>query len=58
MFYTRLMLEGVLVPVDHLAFTSTAHTDVDITRAVEAASAARGLQDRVGYSGQLVPEGG
>ena len=35
-FYTRLMLEGVLIPGDHLALTSTAHSDQDITRVVEA----------------------
>lgn len=35
-FYTHLMLEGVLIPGDHLALTSTAHTDEDITRVIEA----------------------
>ena len=39
-FYTRLMLEGVLIPGDHLALTSTAHTDGDITRVIEAVEAA------------------
>ena len=35
-FYIRLMLEGVLVPGDHLALTSTAHSDQDIDRVVQA----------------------
>ena len=35
-FYVRLMLEGVLIPGDHLALTSTAHDDQDIARVIEA----------------------
>ena len=35
-FYIRLMLEGVLIPGDHLALTSTAHSDEDITRVIDA----------------------
>lgn len=35
-FYIRLMLEGVLIPGDHLALTSTAHSEEDITRVIEA----------------------
>ena len=35
-FYIRLMLEGVLIPGDHLALTSTAHGNEDIARVIEA----------------------
>ena len=35
-FYIRLMLEGVLIPGDHLALTSTAHSNADMTNVVEA----------------------
>lgn len=35
-FYIRLMLEGVLIPGDHLALTSTAHSDDDIARVIDA----------------------
>ena len=35
-FYTRLMLEGVLIPGDHLALSSAAHSDADIDRVVDA----------------------
>ena len=34
-FYVRLLLEGVLVPGDHLALTSAAHTDDDMTIVVD-----------------------
>ena len=34
-FYVRLMLEGVLVPGDHLALTSTAHTEQDLDRVIQ-----------------------
>ena len=39
-FYIRLMLEGVLIPGDHLALTSTAHSDEDIDRVVDAVNGA------------------
>ena len=35
-FYIRLMLEGVLIPGDHLALTSTAHSDEDIATVIDA----------------------
>ena len=35
-FYIRLMLEGVLIPGDHLALTSTAHSGQDITWVIDA----------------------
>ena len=33
-FYVRLLLEGVLIPADHLALTSAAHSDQDIDRVI------------------------
>lgn len=47
-FYTRMMLEGVLVPGDHLALTSAAHSTRDIDRVIAACQSAleatRGLR--------------
>ena len=47
-FYVRLLLEGVLVPADHLALTSAAHSDADMTAVVdgmkEALSSTVGLK--------------
>ena len=39
-FYIRLMLEGILIPGDHLALTSTAHGDQDISRVIGAVKTA------------------
>ena len=33
-FYTRLLLQGVLIPGDHLALTSVMHTGADIDRVI------------------------
>ena len=49
-FYIRLMLEGVLIPGDHLALTSTAHSDEDITRVIDAIRKALVVTD--GLNGQ------
>ena len=35
-FYARLLLEGVLIPGDHLALTSAAHSDADMDRVIAA----------------------
>ena len=35
-FYTRLLLEGILVPGDHLALTSAMHTSADIDKVLQA----------------------
>ena len=47
-FYTRMMLEGVLVPGDHLALTSAAHSTRDVDRVIAACQSAleatRGLR--------------
>ena len=47
-FYTRTMLEGVLIPGDHLALTSAAHSSRDIDRVIAACQSAleatRGLR--------------
>ena len=47
-FYTRVMLEGVLIPGDHLALTSAAHSSADVDRVIAACQSAleatRGLR--------------
>ena len=35
-FYTRLLLQGILVPGDHLALTSVMHTGSDIDKVLQA----------------------
>ena len=42
-FYTRLLLQGILIPGDHLALTSVMHTDADIDRVL--ASIFQALED-------------
>jgi len=46
-FYIRLMLEGVLIPGDHLALTSTAHSDEDIASVTDAMKGALLATDSV-----------
>ena len=47
-FYTRTMLEGVLIPGDHLALTSATHSSRDIDQVIAACQSAleatRGLR--------------
>ena len=47
-FYARLMLEGVLIPGDHFALTSAAHSEADMDRVIAACCQA--LEDTPGLS--------
>lgn len=51
-FYTRVMLNGVLIPGDHLALTSAAHSSEDIDAVVAACRAA--LADTPGLAPRAV----
>ena len=52
-FYTRVMLEGVLIPGDHLALTSAAHSHEDIDAVVAACQSA--LADTPGLDPRTSP---
>ena len=52
-FYTRVMLNGVLIPGDHLALTSAAHSGEDIGTVVDACQSA--LLDTPGLAPRSPP---
>ena len=51
-FYTRLLLEGIMIPGDHLALTSVMHTEPEIEQVLQAIY--QSLQDTEAFTTEVV----